>query len=92
MLLALLYGNDDQILAAAPACDQADYGDAFWSDSHAAEISQSDMFETAYVSIEQPDLVERLLSLGIDSSVNRAALTREVESLVDHELRLGKAA
>lgn len=92
MLLALLYGNDDQILAAAPACDQADYGDAFWSDCHAAEISQNDVFETAYVSIEQPDLVERLLSLGIDSLINGAALTREVESFVGHELRLGKAA
>ena len=92
MLMALLYGNDDQILAAAPACDQAPYGAEYWIDCHEANFNAADIFETAYVSIERKDLIESLLMLGIDQSIDAATLTLDVESTTTSRLQPRKAA
>ncbi|MFK7766769.1 MAG: hypothetical protein AB8B55_06070 [Mariniblastus sp.] len=93
MLMALAYGNNDQIVAAAPACDPTAHGPNYWLECHPAKIDEANIFETAYVSIEQADLVERLLMLGVDQSVNSAILTQEVESYsTASPMRQNKAA
>ena len=92
MLMALLYTDDDRIAAAAPACDQIPYGDQYWSEFHESEIESHGILETAYVTVANPELRERLLLLGIDESVSGAELAREVDSSAAPEYLPGKAA
>ena len=80
MLMALLYSEDNCLIAAAPACDQIPYGDEFWSDIHQAVINTHDVFETAYLTITNSELRKRLMALGIDESIDGFQLTREVDS------------
>jgi len=80
MLMALLYSKQEQIIAAAPACDQVAMGDLYWIEIHAAEISPAEVFETAYVSVENSALRNKLLMLGIDESLSSNELTGLVES------------
>ena len=51
MLFALLYGHQDQVLAAARACDHLAMGDQYWLECHLATVSEADMFATAYLEI-----------------------------------------
>lgn len=92
MLMALLYSDDDRIVAAAPACDQVPYGDAFWLEFHEAMLSHSDFFETAYVTIANPELRTELLMLGIDQSLDGAELARKVEGCASPKYVPGRAA
>ena len=78
MLMALLYTTEDRIVAAAPACDQVPVGDHFWLEYHEAEFDPKTFFETAYVTIANPELRDRLLMLGIDDSLDGAELAKEV--------------
>ncbi len=80
MLMALLYSPNEQIIAAAPACDQVSLGDRFWFEVHAAKIELTDVFETAYVAVDNVELRQKLLMLGIDPSVNGVELTQRVEA------------
>ena len=81
MLMALLYSQDGLIVTAAPACDQFSLGDRYWLDCHEAELGSADLFETAYLLVDDADLQARLLRLGIDSSIDGEQLTREVQAL-----------
>ena len=92
MLMALLYTESAQIIAAAPACDQVPHGDEFWLNFHEADLSSDDLFETALMFIADPNLQAKLLRVGIDESVDSNLLTREVELRIAPMRPSGKAA
>ena len=86
MLMAILY-RDEQVLAAAYACDQHSYGNRYWTEIHpiklpegAFEFDIGGIHETAYVSVSNLQLKDRLRSASIDESIDLAELTRELES------------
>lgn len=86
MLMAILY-RDEQIVASAYACDQHAYGNEFWTEIHpielpaaAFEFDLDGVYETAYVSVANLQLKERLLKASIDQSIDLAALTQDLES------------
>jgi len=86
MLMAILY-RDEQVLAAAYACDQHSYGNAYWTEVHPVQLPQGafefdidGIYETAYVSVANLQLKERLRSASIDDSIDLAQLTSELES------------
>ncbi len=76
--MALLYCDDDRIAAAAPACDQVPYGDEYWTEIYGQEIEPGSVFETAYVTVANSDLRERLLLLGIDEAIDGGELAAEL--------------
>ena len=85
MLMAILY-RDDQILAATRACDQHAMGAAYWLDAHPVTLNRADyelnldgVYETAYISVANLQLRERLLQASIDQSIDLRALTIELE-------------
>ncbi len=88
MLLAILYRND-QVLAAAYACDQHAFGNLYWTDIHCVEIPTGafdldidGLYETAYVSVANLQLKERLLNASRDEGVDLEQLTRDLEGSV----------
>ena len=81
MLFALLYNHQDQILAAAPACDYLAMGNQYWIECHRVSVSEADIFATAYREIRDPYLQERLLELGVNESVLSSAVTKEIEAM-----------
>ena len=78
MLMALLYCDDDRIAAAAPACDQMPHGDGYWTDIRAGEILKGEMFETAYVEIEDANFRQQLMEIGVDGSADGCVLAKEL--------------
>lgn len=92
MLMALLFVGENEIAAAAPACDQAPHGDRYWFEFHDANISQSEVFETAYVTIASLDLQSRLLRVGIDESVCGVNLAKEILNSIAPNYSAGRAA
>lgn len=81
MLFALLYGHQDQVLAAAPACDHLAMGDQYWLECHRVDVSEADIFATAYREIRDPYLQGRLLELGVNELVLPSAVTKEIEAI-----------
>jgi hypothetical protein len=88
MLMAILYRND-QVLASAYACDQHSWGDIYWTEIHCVELPQGALeldidgtYETAYVSVANPELRDRLLNASRDEGVDLAELTRDLEDSV----------
>jgi len=88
MLMAILYRND-QVLAASYACDQHAFGNVYWTDIHCVEIPQGafeldidGIYETAYVSVANLQLKERLLNASRDEGVDLAQLTLDLEASV----------
>ena len=92
MLMALLYCDENQIAAAAPACDQMPHGDAYWTEIFAGLIPPGRIFETAYVTVNHADLRRRLLLLGFDDEVDGCALARELESCLTPQYLPDQAA
>ena len=92
MLMALLFNADDQITAAAPACDQVPYGDRYWFEYHAAQVDPGETLRTAYMMIADPDLQSRLLMAGIDEAVDGRDLAKEIEAQIAPNYMTGKAA
>lgn len=80
MLMAILYSNDGEILAAAPACDQLESGDEYWNEYHVGEFELRRVLETAYVQVNDEDLCEQLMRVGIDDEIDVAALAGKIES------------
>ena len=80
MLMALLYCDHDRIAAAALACDQMPYGDAYWEEVFAGHIETGADFETAYIFIHDPDVRKKLLLLGIEDDICGRELASEIES------------
>lgn len=88
MLMAILY-RDEQILAATRACDQHSMGADYWLEVHPLELDRNAFkfnldgeYETAYVSVANLSLRERLLRASIDESIDLTQLTVELESSV----------
>ena len=79
MLFALLYNRNDQLIAAAPACEQLPFGNSFWIRVHQAQIRRREIFETAYQTIIDPYLQARLRWLGIDDTIDGEQLTLDLE-------------
>jgi hypothetical protein len=71
MLLALLYQDDGELVAAAPACDQQPLGDRYWREGY-PEVLTLRGSETAYVKIDDPELVDRLLRMDFHDGVEAA--------------------
>jgi hypothetical protein len=80
VLLALLYENDGELSAAAPACDQQSLGDRYWLEIYPEKVRVRDR-ETAYVNIDNSWLVEKLLKMDFTDEIEAAAV-------VDTYLRL----
>lgn len=87
MLFALLYNDADEIVAAAPACEQMPMGDAFWHECHLVEIdpagseslSGPQSYSTAYATVTNPLLQSQLKWLGIDEQIDSKTLTLAIE-------------
>ncbi len=71
MLLALLYEDDGRLTAAAPACDQQPLGNRYWLEIHPEKVNVRHS-ETAYVNIDDPWLVERLLNMDFADGADAA--------------------
>ena len=63
MLLALLYATDGCLEGAALACDQEPYGRRYWTHIHPLALQDARDRETAYVDIDDADLIARLVSM-----------------------------
>ncbi len=68
MLFALLFDNKDRLVAAAPAVDQQPFGNAFWRDAYPQPLRVSDDWQTAYLEINEPSLIDDLSSLATDDT------------------------
>jgi hypothetical protein len=84
MMLALLYDRDGQLSAAAPACDQQSLGDRYWNEVYPEPVTTRGG-ETAYINIDNPELVERLLKMDFRDET-------EAAEAVDAYLGLSTAA
>jgi hypothetical protein len=71
MLLALLYEHDGKLSAAAPACDQQPFGDWYWREVYPQTVRLQES-ETAYVNIDDPSFVDRLLRTDFQDGVAAA--------------------
>ncbi len=80
MLLALLYQDDGTLSAAAPACDQQPLGDRYWRELYPERVRLRGS-ETAYVDIDDAELVDRLMHMHFRDGV-------EAAEAVDRYLRL----
>ena len=78
MLMALLYCDEDRIAAAAPACDQIPFGDQYWTEMFVGKIEMGSLFETAYVTVANPEMRKKLLTIGIENDVDGKALAEEL--------------
>jgi hypothetical protein len=86
MLLALLYQDDRQLSAAAPACDQQALGNRYWIEVYPEKVTLRGS-ETAYVNIHDPWLVERLLAMDFRDGVEAAEAVDEYLGLAKTALR-----
>lgn len=84
MLLALLYQGDGNLVAAAPACDQQPLGDRYWSEVYPEQVEVRGS-ETAYVAVDDPVLLDRLLRMAFRDGITAA-------KAVDQYLALGAAS
>ncbi len=66
MLFALLFNEQDQLLAATPAVFQYAMGDSYWRDIYAADVGWNADFQTAYVEVIDDPLIDMLNSLETD--------------------------
>ena len=91
MLFALLYNQQDEIVAAALACDQLVMGESYWRECHPAGIEPEE-FQTAYINVIDPAIQQRLKWLGVDKTIDQREVTNWVESSVCPEYRQFKVA
>ncbi len=98
MILALLYGSDDSILAAAPACEQQPYGTRYWYDCQTVTPASLASAETALIEINDDHLCQQLLNMttgeGFDDGRQAAlAVERYARRTADSEVIVtGRAA
>lgn len=91
MLFALLYNEADEIIAAAPACDQLEMGDTFWERCAHLDFRPSE-YQTAYVTVVNPKLQHDLKWLGLDDTIDVREVTNWIESLATPTYAKSKAA
>ena len=98
MLLAILYSAEEQVIAAAPACDHQPYGDRYWTEYCPTVIDLQSEMRTAYVEIGDAELVARLLQTTDprfdrnDSRLRRIELTQALDTLTLVKLHPAKRA
>lgn len=63
MLFAILFDQDDQLVAAAPAVDVHHYGSRYWRDVYPRPLPP--VLQGGTVQVREPELIEMLNSLAI---------------------------
>ncbi len=63
MYLSLLFNQQDQLIAAAPGCDQQPLGDEYWRAIYPQPLP-IELGETAVLDIQSNELSELLLGLA----------------------------
>ncbi len=80
MLLAILFDDDDQVVAAAPACDQTAVGNEYWEEIHPVAL-KSNSYDIAYVEVSDLALRHNLLRVGMDETVSGRDLANQLASI-----------
>ena len=80
MLYAILYNGNDEMIAAAPACFQQPEGNRYWADIYPQTIELRDDCQTAYISIDDPQLISDLETLQTSDDL-LSHCQRQVEKL-----------
>jgi len=70
--LALLFEDQDNLSAAAHACDQQPHGDRYWAELHPHDIRFRSGMETAHACVEDKELVDRLLRMEFSDGFEAA--------------------
>ena len=65
MYLSLLFDRQDQLIAAAPGCDQQPLGNEYWHNIYPQPLP-SELGETAVLDIQSKELTELLLGLAYE--------------------------
>ncbi len=68
MLFALLFDEQDRMVAAAPAAEQQPMGQRYWRDVHPQGIAAEKDWQTAVVDVIDQRLIEKLNSLALDDA------------------------
>lgn len=63
MYLSLLFDHQDQLIAAAPGCDQQPLGNEYWRRIYPQPLP-AELNETAVIDIQSKELTELLLGLA----------------------------
>lgn len=63
MFLSLLFDQQDQLIAAAPGCDQQPLGNEYWRTFYPQALP-AELGETAILDIQSNELTELLLGLA----------------------------
>ena len=83
MLMALLYSDSGEIVAAAPACDQYPLGSQYWHDVFEGELAgETSQYELGYINVYSLELQSSLMQIGIDANVDAQQLTQAVEQQI----------
>jgi hypothetical protein len=72
MLLALLYTTDGCLEGAALACDQEPYGRRYWTQIFPRAVQVARDSETAYLDIDDAELIARLVSMDFTDGYSAA--------------------
>ena len=95
MLFTLLFDANQQLVAAAPTCDQSLLGDRYWTMIYPQKIDPSEL-ETAIIHVQDRELIDLLQLLPLDSDLQPRCHELVEESIFtdDHgkTLRRSKAA
>lgn len=83
MLLALLYRSEGDLSAAAPACDQQPLGKRYWTEVYPEAVTLCGS-ETAYVDIDDPEFVDRLLRMHFRDGMEAAEAVDEYLALTPY--------
>ena len=79
MLMAILYAESGEIVAAAPACDQYPLGKDYWRDCFLGELDLESTLDVGYINVVSEQLRSSLLRLGVDDSVNPNEIEAELQ-------------
>ncbi len=63
MIVALLFDENDRLIAAAPACDWQPLGDRYWREVYPQPLTTAGT-ETAAIEIKPGEMLDCLLSLA----------------------------
>ena len=75
MYLSLLFDQQDQLIAAAPGCDQQPLGDKYWHAIYPQPLP-TELGETAVIDIQSKELVDMLLGLAYEPATLAACRAR----------------
>ena len=89
MLFAILYDENERLVAAALACEQRSFGNDYWTEIYPAELKLNPQWQTAYVDVADPSLRGYLMELRHDERL-LSFCHDELECLIDNPARVTK--